>query len=159
MKEVSTLKHIEALRESEDIECKLAQGRHGDGTLPKDVWETLSAFSNTEGGDIFLGLKELEAGNFELAGINDTHKVLREFWHGLNSGKKISPLVIEPCWVKVIEVDGKNVIQIHVPKAAKEYLPVYIHDSPFDGSYKRSGSSDVKIAEEEVRRMLDEARQ
>lgn len=27
MKEVSTLKHIEALRESEDIECKLAQGR------------------------------------------------------------------------------------------------------------------------------------
>lgn len=63
-----------ALRESVDIECKLAQGKDGKGAFPKDAWETYSAFANSSGGDIFLGLREKKDGHFELKGIHNTQK-------------------------------------------------------------------------------------
>lgn len=62
---IDSLEDIAALRESQEIECKLAQGKNGKGALPNDVWETYSAFANTDGGDIFLGLKEKADHSFD----------------------------------------------------------------------------------------------
>jgi predicted HTH transcriptional regulator len=59
MLEISTLADIAALRENFEVECKLAVGKDGKGTLPKDFWETYSAFANSYGGDILLGIREL----------------------------------------------------------------------------------------------------
>lgn len=41
---------IHELQEGLDVEAKLALGRNGKGALPKDMWESYSAMSNTEGG-------------------------------------------------------------------------------------------------------------
>ncbi|MDM7480772.1 MAG: hypothetical protein P3W96_001975 [Halomonas sp.] len=49
MLEIASLEDIVALRESVEVECKLAQGRDGKGALPWDFWETYSAFANTQG--------------------------------------------------------------------------------------------------------------
>lgn len=62
------LDDIENLRESAAVEFKLAAGRHGKGALPLALWESYSAFANTNGGEIILGVRE-EKGEFFIEGI------------------------------------------------------------------------------------------
>ncbi len=156
MLEITTLEDIAALRESFDIECKLAQGRDGKGALPKDFWETYSAFANTSGGDVFLGLKENSDQSYELAGVEDTEKVINELWTGLNNPQKSSVNILREHWVKVLLIDGKQVVQVHVPQAPRNQKPVYIKGNPLAGTYKRLNSTDLLQSEEVVRRMLAE---
>lgn len=156
MLDISSLEDITAMRESEDVECKLAIGRDGKGALPNDIWETYSAFANTEGGDIFLGLKEKKDRTFELHGIENTQKVLDELWNGLNNTQKISCNLLRERWVKVIELEGKSLIQIHVPQANRKEKPVYINNNPMTGTFKRFNSGDMRQSDEVVRRMLAE---
>ena len=49
MKTIKTIEDISILKESSELECKLAQGRDGKGAIPKDMWETYSAFANSSG--------------------------------------------------------------------------------------------------------------
>ena len=74
---IKTLEDIQLLNENIELECKLANGRDGKGELPKKTfWETYSAFANTNGGVILLGVKETKDHTFEVEGINDIQKVL-----------------------------------------------------------------------------------
>lgn len=58
MIELNTLEDIELLSESEELECKLAGGRDGEGQLPEDFWPTYSAMANTDGGIVLLSVRE-----------------------------------------------------------------------------------------------------
>lgn len=148
-----TLEDIAAVRETWNIECKLAQGRDGHGALPEDVWETYSAFANTQGGDIFLGLRELGPGKYELAGIRDAEKVVAEFMRGVNDLKVVSANVLCIDSVAIMHIDGKAVIHINVPKASLYLRPVYVGVNPLTGSFVRTGSSDIRLFPERVKRM------
>lgn len=59
------------------LECKEAQR-----TIPKSVWESYSAFANTIGGMILLGVKEDlketdTARRFVITGVEDSRKMKR----------------------------------------------------------------------------------
>lgn len=55
--------------EWEDFEVKAAKSE-----LPKSVWETVSAFSNTNGGWIVLGVTE-KGKDFEITGVGNAEKL------------------------------------------------------------------------------------
>lgn len=50
----------ELLARLNDIEWNDFEVKEASGGIPKSMWETVSAFSNTEGGWIILGVKEKE---------------------------------------------------------------------------------------------------
>lgn len=156
MLEIDSLEDIAALRESVDIECKLALGRDGKGALPKDIWETYSAFANTQGGDIFLGLKENSNRQFELVGIAEPHKILDELWNTANNSQKVSANILRESSVRILTIDGQQIIQIHVHQATRKQKPIYINGNPMRGTYKRLNSGDVLPPEETIKRMLAE---
>lgn len=57
MFDLHTLDDLARLRESHELECKLAQGQSGQGELPKDFWPTYSAMANAHGGVVLLGVR------------------------------------------------------------------------------------------------------
>lgn len=80
---------LENYRENNWLEAKAAQGG-----LPRSVWETISAFANTEGGIIVLGAKESKDGTLEIAGLADADKMLDDFWNAAHSPDKLSCCVV-----------------------------------------------------------------
>jgi len=80
---------IFSLVENDEIECKKA-----GGGLPKDLWETYSAFANTNGGTILLWVKE-EKGKFYPIGVENAENIIKDLWDNLNNSKKVSSISME----------------------------------------------------------------
>jgi ATP-dependent DNA helicase RecG len=152
---LSTLDDIAVLAETEEVECKLAAGRDGQGQLPTDFWPTYSAFANTRGGCIFLGLKETSRG-FELVGLADPQKLKTDLFNQLNNPQKVSANLLNGDHVQVINIEGKQVLAVDVPSAGRKHRPVHINGNPLTGSYWRSDQGDRPCDGDRVRRMLAE---
>ena len=155
MLEIKTLDDISALSENYEVECKLAAGKDGKGELPKDFWPTYCSFANSYGGDVILGLKETKQG-FKLNGISNLQKVMDDLFSTLNDPKKISINLLRDKDVRSFKIDGKNLIQISVPRAARTQKPVFINNNPMIGTYKRRNTSDCLCDRETVKRMMAE---
>lgn len=158
MPSVQTLADIKALKETWQVECKLAQGRDGSGSLPEDIWETYSAFANTQGGDIFLGLRELGPGNYELAGIPNAAKVVKQLLQGLETPGVVSANILCIDSIGILTIEGKDIIHVHVPRAPVYLRPIYIGSNVLNGSYVRSQSADIRLDPERVRRLQAKVR-
>ena len=138
-------------RENNRIEAKRALGG-----LPKSIWETYSAFCNTLGGIILLGVIERSDKSFEAVDLPDPDELISEFWTLVNDPKKVSANILSPDDVYHLDLDGKDIVVINVPRAEKEYRPVYI-DGSVANTYRRSGEGDYKCTPDEYRAMVVEA--
>lgn len=153
---IQSIAELELLRESVDLECKLAQGRDGRGAVPDDFWPTYSAFANTEGGMVLLGIREKQ-GQFLLEGIADVDKVRKELFVGLNNRQKVSVNLLTDASVREVILDGRTILIIEVPRAARKQRPVFLKGNPLAGNtYRRLNESDCALPDEEVKRMLAE---
>lgn len=152
-----TLESLATLRESWDFEAKLAAGRDGRGALPDAMWATYSAMANTDGGVIMLGLRERPDHTFEVGGLADADKVEREMWSILGDRKKVSANLLTRERVQQHTIDGRVVLQIDVPRAARAQRPVHINDDLFGGTYLRVHEGDHHAEPERVRRMVADA--
>lgn len=156
MTELRTLSDIEVLSESVDLECKLAAGRDGKGELPADFWPTYSAFANTHGGIVLLGVKE-KNGRFSLHGLLDPQRVIRTLFNHLNNPQKVSCNLLTEQHVTKISIEGKDFIQLHIPAANRRQKPVYLSGNPFKGNtFRRLHDGDRPCDDETVKRMLAE---
>jgi len=152
---LSTLDDIAALRETVDVECKLAAGPDGQGKLPDDLWETYSAFANTQGGVIILGLREKQ-GTFSLHGIAQPQRLETDLFNNLNNPQKVSANLITDQHVKTLMIDGKALLVIEVPRASRKQRPVFLNGNPLRNTYRRLQEGDRRCDDETVKRMMAE---
>jgi ATP-dependent DNA helicase RecG len=149
--DVETLLQRLDIGEDQDIEFKSA-----DGGLPKDLWETVSAFANTDGGYIVLGVSESK-GRLVISGVRNPNGAQKNFWDIHNNPQKLNAPICSNSNVQVSKVDGHSLITIWVPRAARTQRPVYIDHNPMTGTYKRNYEGDYRCTPEEVRQMLRDA--
>lgn len=154
-----TKEELISKREAHDFEAKSAQGRFGDGTVPDSIWETYSAMANTSGGYIVLGAEEQSDGSLSFIGIGDVHELQKDLWNSLNNEEIVNKNILKNQDVEVLEVDGKDILLIHVPRANRQRRPIYVGENPMTGTYRRDYEGDYCCDEPAVRRMMAEATQ
>ena len=135
------------LKESLEIEYKSAKKG-----LPDDIWETYSSFSNTVGGQIFLGIGEKE-GEFIIEGINDTQSIIDDFWNTITSKEKVNQNILNDNNIKVVKLEDKNVIVITVPEAEYRLKPISVKIRKRWIAYKRLGTGDREATKEQLQYM------
>ena len=139
------------------LECKKAES-----SVPKSFWETYSAFANTNGGTVLLGVSEDmtekdRAKRYEVTGVNDADKICKDLWNTINSNEKVNINLLHNENVQVANVDGKDIIVITVPRADYSTRPVYINNNLTRGSFKRNHEGDYHCTEQELRMMVRDA--
>lgn len=143
------LNNIMRYHENNRIEAKKAAGG-----FPHSLWETYSAFANTIGGLILLGVEESRDKQLTVTGVPDAQGYIDIIWQTVNDPAKVSVNILRPEDVAVHTIEGKDVLVVSVPRATPMQRPVYIGDSPFSGSYRRDGEGDYHCSADEVRAML-----
>jgi ATP-dependent DNA helicase RecG len=130
---------ISELPEDNNIEFKSGS----DGRLPKDVWKTISAFSNTDGGKIILGLTR-EGNDLKLT---------------KDSIDKLQQDIVSLCQegfssIVTPEVENTNgVLIVHIPPVPAQLRPLYSKKHGRDkGAYVRMGSSNIMASDEMLKR-------
>ena len=145
------LNNLQNYRENNRIEAKQALGG-----LPESIWETYSAFANTQGGVILLGVEELEDKSLHALDLLDPQWLIDDLWDGLCDPNVVSINILTPDHIRIHQVDGKQIVAVTVPAAAWDQRPVYIGTNPLRGTYRRSGEGDYRCTPEVVRAMLQE---
>lgn len=121
------LKKIIAGGESRTVEFKESQIK-----LNRDIFETVCAFLNRNGGHLVLGVNDQK----EILGIEPTlaAKIRSEFVSLMNNPAKISPTFYLS--VEQIEVENKTVLYIYVPESSQVHrCNGKIYDRNEDGDY------------------------
>lgn len=136
--------------ESADVEFKSAKGG-----LPGSLWETYSAFANTDGGTIFLGVTE-KSGNLEIHGVNNPDKTIDDIFSIVHSNKVSSNLLTGSDVEKLFILPDPNccILSIAVRRSTRQQRPVYLNNDPLGQTYRRDHTGDYRCTPDEVRRMF-----
>ncbi len=139
--------------ESNSVEMKRCKD-----TVPESVWETYSAFANTRGGVILLGVTEVknpeDSNRFKVTGVEDANKVVTDFFNMINNAQKVSQSVLVDSDVRIVPIEDKVVIHIRVPEADYRRKPIYIKGDIKNGTYRRVHEGDRHATNAELGMML-----
>lgn len=124
--------------ESDDLEFKSAAGG-----FPGSFWDTYSAFANTDGGTIVFGVQE-KKGKFYIDNLTEEQieKYRKDFWNNVNNTSTISRNLMRKEDVVIGNYKGFPFMLFFVPRAPREFRPVYRTNEPYKGSYKRNYEGD-----------------
>lgn len=123
------------------------------GGLPNSLFETYSAFANTDGGDIYLGISD--DAPHKIVGVNNPKQQISNFIKTVQNKSKCSCNLIRDEDIEVIETDEGDVVKIHVKKAPLAERPVYI-DGVLDQSFLRLGEVDQKMSKNQILSFLED---
>lgn len=122
--------------------------------LPKNLNETLSAFANTSGGTIILGLDEntgfAPVANFDPKRISDAlERMCTQDMH--------PPVRAD---ISIVPHAGANVVTAHIGEFPQRDQPCYVRSKgKYGGSFARIGDGDHKLSNYEVDRLVENSTQ
>jgi ATP-dependent DNA helicase RecG len=128
-----------------DLEVKAAQN-----DVPRDAFETISAFANTAGGHLVFGVQQ-QGDRFEIVGVLALDKVQNDLLSALRSREKISYQMATTD--DVIETETGRLLVFYVPEAPRQHKPVYLNGD-IRRSFIRRGAGDQRCNEDDIRRFL-----
>ena len=102
-----TIESFESLRENGVFEAKLAKGG-----LPKSLWETYSAFANTDGGVIVPGVEEKKDGRLRIVGVDNPEGLVKQFWDTVNNESKVNANILLSGDVSIEALAGSGIPKI-----------------------------------------------
>lgn len=144
----------ELLARLKDIEWNDFEVKEASGGLPKSMWETVGAFSNTVGGWIVLGIKENRidsVSNYEVVGVDKIEKMEQDVINTVRSVSKFNVPI--PATAQRFVIDNKDILAIHIPGSGNK--PVYFGNT-LTNTYIRVGSGDRKATDIEIEILLRE---
>lgn len=136
------MKKINDIPEQTNVEYKSAT----EGRLPIDTWQTIGAFSNTDGGRIYFGIdkngKKVELTKENVDKIQqDIVSLCQDTFN-----QKIHPNIV---------VKDNSVVVVIIEPIQAGLRPIYRRKNGInDGSYTRIGSSNVKADGETLKRFV-----
>ena len=136
----------ELLNRLSDIEWDDFEAKEAKSELPKSVWETVSAFANTSGGWIVLGVKQ-NGKKFEVSGVDNAEKLEQDFLGTIRSQKFN---VIVDVKSKLYHIDGRKVLAFHI--ASSPQKPIYFNNP--QNTFIRFGSGDQRANNNEITAMF-----
>lgn len=148
-----TIRELIGKGETSEVEFKSARGG-----LPGSFWESYSAFANTNGGTIVLGVVE-KNNRFFFDGLTEETIVRykKNFWDCAHNKGKVSVCLPHESDVRIEQIDGSYILICEIPRASYELRPVYINNNPLGNTYRRNHEGDYVCTDVEVRRMFADA--
>lgn len=142
------VKELINLKEGHKVELKTAENE-----LPKTFWETYSAFSNTEGGIVYLGIEENKKGKNNILGVKNCEKIKKALWDNLSNTNKVNYRTINNEDVEILDIEGKKIIVIRVNEAPNNRKPVYINGN-IKCTFIRTGDGDRLAKDSEIKALI-----
>ncbi len=137
------------LQRLSDIEWDDFEVKKSSDELPKNIWETVGAFSNTSGGWIVLGVSQ-NGKTFEVTGVGNPEKIEQDLVTTLRGRNKFNVLINPEC--RKYDIDGKTVLAFYIPSA--EQKPVYFNS--LQNTFIRTASGDQRATDYEINALLRE---
>jgi len=135
----------ELISRIEDIEWEDFEVKEAKSNVPKSAWETVSAFSNTAGGWIVFGVRQISK-KFEFSGVSNPEKIETDFISALR-GNKFNKKIVPDC--RKYNFEGKKVLAFYIPQRSSRDKPIY-YGNTNKNTYIRTGSGDQKATQEEI---------
>lgn len=135
-------------------ETSCLEAKKAEKNIPATLWESYSAFCNTDGGVILLGVSENVDGKLFVSGVEDSVKIIKTFWDQINNKQRVNENLLFNHHVYPVEIEGKEIVVVEVPRADRHNKPVYINDDLFRGTYRRNADGDYHCRPEEIKAML-----
>lgn len=121
------------------------EAKRAEGGLPKSIRETLSAFSNSDGGTLLLGVDEQTG--FATVSLDDPVR-LRNGLVQMSRDDLTPALLIS---TDLVEIEGNTIVVADVPPVTADRRPVYVtNQGIINGSYLRGGDGDRHMTEAEI---------
>jgi predicted HTH transcriptional regulator len=131
------------LKYLQDIEWDNFEAKRAESDLPKSCWETVSAFANTSGGWLVLGVSQ-SGKKFEITGVSNMEKLEQDLGNTLRSREKFN-VAIAPTFSK-FDIESKKVLACFIPSS--DVKPVYFNS--LQNTFIRTGSGDQRATQFEI---------